>query len=206
MLSSASRNSRGRSGSMASCISNASAAAMRELLLAQSEDESDRDFDGFGPPAGPMLSHRGSGIRGSSPHLTVPSESSRRQILSPTQPVPPARDWGTCQFKKEVGPGGRGRQKVRPLGPAGQQLGLPGGEEDFNDASWQSFADIPRSLSQASVMSDMSFAVGPSPSGDMMKDLLHSDLSPTDGPARRRSSRRGTNQQLQDLYRLNADA
>ena len=22
------------------------------------EDESDRDFDGFGPPAGPMLSHR----------------------------------------------------------------------------------------------------------------------------------------------------
>eukprot|EP00435_Cladocopium_sp_Y103_P004595 s5015_g1.t1 len=114
VLSSASRNSRGRSGSMASCISNASAAAMRELLLAQSEDESDRDFDGFGPPAGPMLSHRGSGIRGSSPHLTVPSEGSRRQILSPTLPAPPPqRDWGTCQFKKEVGPGGRGRQKAR---------------------------------------------------------------------------------------------
>ena len=26
--------------------------------MAQGEDESDRDFDGFGPPAGPMLSHR----------------------------------------------------------------------------------------------------------------------------------------------------
>ena len=123
------------------------------------------------PPARPNPVARGSGIRGSSPHLTVPSdrcgglglhrlrcnlesptmnesclknvqsypcyiilsisswtylnylkisfsitvtrwcvpvfvaaapyqESSRRQILSPTQPVPPARDWGTCQFKK----------------------------------------------------------------------------------------------------------
>eukprot|EP00435_Cladocopium_sp_Y103_P043926 s78_g12.t1 len=43
-------------------------------------------------------------------------------------------------------------------------------KEEFNDASWQSFADMPRSMSQASVMSDMSFVVGPSPSGDMMKD------------------------------------
>ena len=29
-----------------------------DLPMAQGEDESDRDFDGFGPPAGPMLSHR----------------------------------------------------------------------------------------------------------------------------------------------------
>lgn len=206
MLSSASRASRGRSGSMASCISNASAAAMRELLQA-SEDDSDREFDGLGPPAGHILSHRGSGLRGSSPHLNVPSESSRRQILSPTPPRDTARDaaqqrdWGTCQFSKEVGPGGRGRRMVRPVGPGQQQLVLPG-EEDVKDVSWSSFAEIPRSLSQASVMSDMSFAVGPSPSGDMMKELLHADLSPADGPVRRRSSRRGTNHQLQDLYRL----
>ena len=124
------------------------------------------------PPARPNPVARGSGIRGSSPHLTVPSdrcgglglhrlrcnlesptmnesclkkcpilsmlyhfihllswtylnylkisfsitvtrwcvpvfvaaapyqESSRRQILSPTQPVPPARDWGTANSKR----------------------------------------------------------------------------------------------------------
>ncbi|CAK9099763.1 unnamed protein product [Durusdinium trenchii] len=169
MLSSASRASRGRSGSMASCISNASAAAMKELLM-QSDDESEKDMSGSHAAL-----HRGSGLRGSSPQqrLSLPQDTVKRQMmLAHPQPLPmPQRDVPTCQFTKADG--GRGRRMVKPVG----QLNLPGSEEEpMKDFSWGSMADMGRSMSQASIMSDVSFAVHPTPSGDMMKVAFFSML------------------------------
>lgn len=210
MSSASRRSSRGRSGSVMSLTSNASAVAMRELLATSDEETHPHDVDedyAIGPPAGRTLSGRSVGGPPVMHRLSVPGVGDhppKRPMLRPSPPQTAReprdergdRDWGTCVFGKDQTGPGRGRRLVKPM-----QLAVPSpeDEETVRSSSWMSFAgEVGRSLSQASVQSEASLAgVGKTPSAAGMQELLaDNSFSSPERPAR--GGRPA--QMLQDLY------
>ncbi|CAE6939713.1 unnamed protein product [Symbiodinium sp. CCMP2456] len=115
MSSASRRSSRGRSGSVMSLVSNASAVAMRELLAASDDEAHPHDNDddyAIGPPAGRTLSGRSVGGPPVMHRLSIPGAGDhppKRPMLTPSPPQTAReprdergdRDWGTCVFGKE---------------------------------------------------------------------------------------------------------